>query len=1179
MNLKRHLALVFLVLVGLYNSPASAFSQEGTFMIDGKFGKAADLSVPGQYLSIPLQKTMLQLPITLQCWIKINSTVNYNIIMAVGLKSNPAHWEIYTTPSDGYLEVYIPQAGTFRSTSMLKPDQWYFLALRFEYKRILLYVDGVSVLEKEVSQELRFDESPLLIGKVEAEMLGFDGAMDDLVITRSRHNLQDYTPKDPFKPDNDTIFAISFDQIIEGVFPNLITGNNQAGASVRGPLAMPQGNRFLDEVQDEQYAKSPLFGNAAVEKDSRLPVHDVEAIRSIKNVSLRPIARLSLDGSWLLKGSRPAIKANLEKLIVVPEESQGTKEGWFKYGYDRSDWLPVQVPTSVQNAMLQAGLIEDPFWDTNTWDELMEHGVPNNLEALQYRQTRIERQDWFFAKTFNVPTDWKDSVIRLYFDGIDMWGSFYLNGYSLGYYAGMFGGPEYDVSRLLNFDKPNELVVRIDAVPELWPGILKGSPGWGWHYGHMISLGIWRSVELQQVPLVEIRNPFIKTLSLSEKQAELEIEYDIESSLAKPLELQVLCVIEGKTFKSHPLEFANHINAYFGTNRYRTKITIDNPKLWWPLYYGNPDRYLLKLTVVRDGKSIHTVDASFGIRTVKMMPLYGAQPEVDYRWQFVINGVPMFIKGANWCWTDPMLQQEQAKYEHILELARRGGIQMLRAWGGGIIESDIFYEKCDEKGLMVYQEFPYCWGPPDFPLTDPNMLDEQVSRVVKRLRNRPSLIMWGGGNENAPITGNDEALLLVGKRCRQYDPSRPFHRTSPWGGSIHHWGVYHLGYPIESFDALAHPFIGEFGGTSMTNWDESLRYLPEEKLKVWPPDQEDIGVRYHMHNFGYGDFAKQFRYCDYGPINDWKTYIDYSQLSQGDIIRYACNKQRSGSYFNKGGLWFYKLTELFPGHSWGVVGYYGHPKLSYYQAKHAYAPQAAFAHYSKFNWSADEPFKASIHIANDSAQPLNDMVVEAVIYGSDLQPLWSNSYPVDVVPASTRRRLDQISVLLDSQKIHPFLMAVSLWTSERKLVSDQWYWFNYQIKTEAKKEVEAIPTWSWSQDMAPEAFRAYGEKIKAPLLELPRTRLSATLNTNGSKGILRIKNMTDTPAFMVLIDHFPHQYGNFLEDNGICLYPGQMRQIEFEVVDGIDALNKMTVRAWNADEVQVIQSEVMADEK
>jgi hypothetical protein len=1010
-----------------------------------------------------------------------------------------------------------------------------------------------------------------MIGRITGEVLGCTGAIDDLRIQRGAGQYEGVVPTVPAVVDANTIALFSFDEMDQEkeVIPNLMSADSKMVIKVQDALSLPEGDRFLDEVQEEQYMNSTLHGDAAIEMESLLPLRFVKAEKGNINPGTASGEVLSLDGEWLLKEGAPRVPWNIELKRLSAEESEGVKAGWFKEGVDRIGWRKVTVPTSVQSALLKLGELENPFWDTNTWDELKKNGWPQDF-TWNHRKTRIEQKEWWFARSFDVPQTWQGKSIRLYFDGIDYAGSVYLNGKPLGYHAGMFGGPELDVSKLVYFDKPNEVVVRVDGVPDSWFGILKGSPGWGWHYGHLISTGIWRSVEIATVPEVELQAPFVKTMSISESEAVLRVEYYVVNGSPDPVDVQVSGQITGKTFKSDPITFQNNLVAVpYGKSRFETEITVKNPKLWWPVNYGAPDRYTLVIqTGDAKGKIENSQSTDFGIRTVSMNPMRGQTAETDYRWQFVINGLPMFIKGCNWCWTDPMLEVDPAKYEQILELAKRAGIQMFRSWGGGIVETDPFYEKCDEKGLMVYQEFPYCWGPPDFPMTDPSVLDDQVSRVVKRNRNHPSLVMWGGGNENVRIAGADEGLFLVGRRCRQFDPTRPFHRTSPWGGSFHNWGVFHNGLPFDSgFINNPSVWYGEFGQPSVGTYEETLKYMPKEKLEKWPPAQDDGGWQMHMNQFGFGDMAKVMRYCDYGPIQSWKNYIEYSQMSQGDEIAFACNQQRAGSYLNKGGLWFYKLTELFPGQSWGVLGFYSYPKLSYYRVKKLFAPQAAFAFYEKYDWQADEKFKASLHVNNDTSKPLEKVTVQAALYGSDLKTFWEKSYPVASVSVASRVDLDALEIDLPAGKIAPFLMSVRMTASDGKLLSDQWYWFNFKAKTEKVNELEKIAAWGWPHDRAPEAFEAYANLPEARLLNLPRTNLTAVVKQEGLKGTLTLSNTGTLPAFNVLIDGFPYEYGCFLDDNSLCLLPGESRSIAFELGSEKDTVAGLSARAWNADAV------------
>ncbi len=1148
------LALTVLVVAG------TARADGNHRLVSGKYGTALDLASAGRTASFPVGALLEKRPVTFSCWVRLDRFDAFNIILASGPKSG-RHWEVYTAAGSGQLSVYIPQVGDSRSPVVPPLNTWFFLAFRLEDQGYQLYLDGTLVLEKRYAQRLIFDAPAVHVASIPNEALRMTGALDELVIRRGNGTLLGRVPKGPAGTAGN-VAVFHFDVVSDdGVTPNAVGESIVGDATIVDNLTMPKGERFLDEVMDERYETAVLYGDRSVEAESRLPVMRAEARPAPPVAKATPGKRLSLDGAWRMKGAAPFKRPDLTKenrLTAV--ERQGVTEKWFAYGTKRDDWYTVQVPTTVQNALLKLGEIEDPLWDDNTWKELHEHGWPKDF-AWHHRKTRIEQQDWWFARTFDVPADWKGEDIRLYFDGVDYGASFYLNGHTLGYHQGMFGGPSYDVTPLLYFDKPNELVVCVDTVPDAWTGILKGSPGWGWHYGHLVSMGIWRGVTLETVPEVEIEAPFVKTKVLSGDGATLAVEYYTNSRVPGSVRTTVRFEMEGANFDGPLTAFTNTINVPYGKARWETVIELPHAKAWWPMNYGGQPLYHLRASI--GGKDLKTT--RFGIRTIEMKPLRGQKAVEDYRWQFVINGVPMFIKGANWCWTDPMLQGDPAKYEHILETARRGGIQMFRCWGGGMVETDTFYRLCDEKGLMVYEEFPYCWGPPDFPLTDPAVLDRQVTAVVKRNRNHPSLVMWGGGNENVAISGNDDGLLLVGRRCRQYDRTRPFHRTSPWGGSFHNWGVFHNGQPIDSgFVNSPSVWYGEFGLPTMSNWLESLRYLPKKKLETWLPAQDDGGIMSHMNQFGYGDMAKLMRYADYGPINSWRQYIEYGQMAQGDEIAFATNLQRAGSYLNKGGLWFYKMTELFPGQAWGVVGFYGYPKLSYYRAKQFYAPRAAFVQYDRYDWAPGETFHAGVYAANDSSLPLKHATVRVVIYGSDLEELWRKDYPVENVPTATRVELDQLALTLDPAKVTPFLLAVSLRDGDGARLSDQWSWFNFHVTTDAIKKVEEIPAWGWPHDRAPEAFAAYGNLAEARLLNLPKVKLEVRLERDGAEGAFVITNTADRPAFNVIIDDFPYVYGTYLEDNSFSLYPQETRRVTFTLGDPGQDLSGVTVKAWNA---------------
>jgi len=1138
-----------LALVSMSVGNAAASSR----LIDGKFGKAINLHQGERSVTVPLGRTMEKLPVTFELWAKADASSTFNILLACSSKSNMQHWELYTQPSTGILCLYMPQLKSHDSASRVNiaDGAWHFIALRFTDSQLQLYVDGKLGVDLTSPSPLQFDTADLHIGTLDDAALAYSGAVDELLITRAAADLSGFVPSAPFAADESTVRLYHFDQTSGDSTPDSATGPDSARALIVDGQTLPVGNAFLDEVQDQQFEASALSGDTAVDLESKLPALSVTAQPLTAKWSTAEAQTMSLSGPWLMK-SCPHVEFPAPHAYTA-SESIGVEQGWEKPGYDRKDWLPVRVPTSVQSALIAQKQLDDPFWYSNTYDELTNYGEPKEFPWVR-RFTRNEQQDWWFARSFNAPESWKGKSIRLTFDGIDYSGSVYLNGSSLGYHAGMFGGPVRDVSGLLHFDSPNWLVVRVDRAPPIWTGILKGSPGFGWHYGHLVSMGIWRDVHIDALPKVEISDPYVVTQSISGSKAVLKIEYYVDSHEPGIIPLQVSGQLDGANFSAAPIAFANKLNAPYGRSRYRTIVSLNNAHIWWPLNYGAQNLYNLRLSCRSAADVISTTVARFGIRTLEMKPVAGTLSKQSYRWQFVVNGQPMFIKGANWCWSDPMLKVDPAKYERLLELARRAGIQMFRAWGGGIIETDEFYRRCDEKGLMVYQEFPFCWGPWDFPRTDPVVEDQQVSQVVKHLRNHPSLVMYGGGNENSPSPGNDEALFLVGKRCREFDPSRPFHRTDPWGGSTHNWSVYHGRRPIDScYHGQPSVWYGEFGMATMTNMSSTSKYWPQSVIDEWPPSFTDGGVLGHLNTFTITDIFKVLGYADYGPI---------------DSIRYAGEGQRSCSGQNKTGFWFYKFTDLFPGHSFAVVDYYGSPKISYYRAKQFCRPICAFASYDKLDWADNEPFAASIHVADDTNHPVASAQVVATIYGSNLKPVWEKDYSVRDLQPNARVDLDSINVPIPPGQNKPFLLAVTLRSSAGELISDEWYWLNFQAKSDAMShywtdDVNKIPVSEYGQ-----VFQAYANAPEARLLTLPKTNLSANCSVSGTHGQIKIVNNSDNPAFNVLIDNFPDGARDFLDEDSFCLRPHETRQIGFDIGPG-ETAPALSVRAWNAPSVSV----------
>ncbi|WP_432483481.1 glycoside hydrolase family 2 protein [Kineococcus esterisolvens] len=909
----------------------------------------------------------------------------------------------------------------------------------------------------------------------------------------------------------------------------------------------------LDEVELRRWRTALLAGDDAVEADLAVPPRPVSTVAADRALPGATAPEVSLDGEWLLAGTPPARQFSIDVWTGTAPRGPGAPAPvtWFREDTDRSAWVRATVPGTVQGALVAAGLMADPLTGSAVHDELVEHGQPREW-PWHFRRTRVEQQEWWYARRFTVPENLRGRRLRLVFDGVDHEASVYLNGQLLRRHAGAYGGPDVDVTEALRGDGENELVVRVSPPPRDWHGVLKASPGWGWHYGHLIPVGIWRSVRLRAVPDVEPAHLFVRTTALDDGRARVRVEADLHAHTAARGAVPLQVLLRRPDGGVDQVRRAA-VDLPAGLTRIAVDLDVHDPALWWPHGYGEQPLHRMELTV--EGT---TVETSFGIRTVSTEALPEWSSPEFYRWRFVVNGRPLFLKGANWCWTDPLAREPFDLDAHLLDLTVRANLQLLRAWGGGIVERDEFYDECDRLGVLVWQEFPLCFGLPDATGTDLRVLDDQVPRIVRRLRNHPCLLLWGGGNENPEPVAGDDPMLLVGRRVTQLDPSRPHHRTDPWGGSRHNYRVYHEGEPIDTgYRAVDAPVLGEYGLSSQCDLGSMRRFVPPELLDVWPPPPHGA-ILQHQAQFSLVDLVKQLRYADYGPVRGWEQMVEYSQLAQGEALRYASELVRAGSGTRTSAYVLYKVGEVFPGASWSIVDFYGVPKRSYYRIAQFSRAVCGFATPEHLEWPPGSVFTAAVHVANDTPHDARALRLTATVFDAHLRPVASRHAVLDVAADGREQPFD---VRAEGVTADVFLLAVRLTGAGGELLSDQWYWFNAHPKNTSVQDLEARPVDDlWNEPTEP-MFGAYAEDRRAPLLELPRTALRAEL----TRGELVVHNTGAVPAVNVLVDGFPHGPGAWLGDDSVGLLPGERRGIPVRLPGAWRG--ELLVRAWNADPV------------
>ena len=685
-------------------------------------------------------------------------------------------------------------------------------------------------------------------------------------------------------------------------------------AAVLAELAKPdvivlQGKprkKSMDEIDRESFAvrSKPLDG---VLRAVRLTA-GVVTYQMVGKV-------ISLDGVW--------------DMVEGGEEESRLHAAWERV-------IPATIPGSVHTALVDNGKLPDP------------------TVGLNQKLARPESfKTWWFKKTFQRPAG--AGPFRLYFGGVCNRAAFYLNGEYLGSHEGMFGGPEFDITSKLRDE--NVLIVRLEPIPfedggiypennASWKRTVVFNNDYGWHYSNLQSQGIWENVDLIAVPSVEIRDPFIAATDIQNGTARLSVALEGQQVVRGTLVGEV----RPANFDGDPYHFEVPVESSSTAEVVKLSFQIPDPKLWWPVDLGDPNLYQLRLWFVSSGVVTDYAERNFGIRSVEMAPLPEGPSEDLFNWTFVINGMPRFIKGTNWCTMDPLMDFRKERYDRFLSLMANQHVQLMRAWGSGMPETDEFYDLCDAKGLMVLQEWPTAWNSHE---TQPyEMLEETVRLTTLRIRNHPSLVMYGSGNESSEPFG--KAIDMMGRLSYELDGSRHFHRGEPWGGSQHnytcYWGRAHLDYNVANMKAK---FWGEFGLACMPSYESVKRYLSEDELQTWPPNKGGA-LEYHTPIFGHADdVSRQMQYAGYFVDKRNCTIEQFtigSQLSQAVGLRHPLERARTMWPFTTGAC-YYKINDNFPAASWSTVDWYGAPKIGYYFVQDAFAPLHACILFSRLNFA------------------------------------------------------------------------------------------------------------------------------------------------------------------------------------------------------------------------------------
>jgi beta-mannosidase len=626
------------------------------------------------------------------------------------------------------------------------------------------------------------------------------------------------------------------------------------------------------------------------------------------------------------------------------------------YGEIDAERLPAAVPGCVHTDLLAAGEIPDPFYGDN------------ELQVQWVGET-----DWLYRRDFEVPeTFLTHEQVLLRCEGLDTLTTIWLNGREIGHTDNMFRTWEFDLKDTLQAGK-NEIEIRFDSAVRAgqarlaqryihnWgtddhklPGgnyIRKAAYHFGWDWGPKLApCGIWRDIELLAFDS-RLEGVHIVQIHGQAGQVTLGVEVDVQAAGSEPLSAACTVAFDGETVIEGQ-------TAVAGTRAF-LDLPIAEPQLWWPNGLGEQPLYDVQVRLLDEaGKTVDARQKQIGLRTLE---LDRHEDEWGESFQFVVNGVPFFAKGANWIPADSFVTRiDDDHYWRLLSDAAAANMNMLRVWGGGIYEQDTFYEQCDRLGICIWQDFMFaCAAYPTFDEAFMANVEQEALDAIRRLRHHACLALWCGNNEleqglvseewtEITMGKADYAALfdeLLPKLLADEDPQTDYWPSSPhspldnrydWNnphwGDAHVWEVWHGKKPFEYYRTCRHRFCSEFGFQS----------LPEPRMVATYTEAEERNitsyVMEHHQRSGIGNQTIIHYMLDWFRLpTSFESTLWLSQIVQGTSMRYAVEHWRRSMPRGMGTL-YWQLNDCWPVASWSSLDYAGRWKALQYMARRFYAP-------------------------------------------------------------------------------------------------------------------------------------------------------------------------------------------------------------------------------------------------
>lgn len=828
------------------------------------------------------------------------------------------------------------------------------------------------------------------------------------------------------------------------------------------------------------------------------------------------------------------------------DETDARPEEISSLSTDTGDWMSATVPGTVLNSLVRNGVYPEPY-----------HGLNNKLESGLipdlYHAGRDFYTYWFRTEFSLREEDREGRNVWLQLDGINYRAEVWLNGAMVAGITGMFDQRVVDVTSKVRTTELNVLAVKVYPVD--MPGTVKPKGGKqfgangefqnggngeigrnvtqlmtvGWDFTYLDGVrdrntGIWRGVSVFTTGKARLAHAFVRSeiagpkYDVARQTVSVEVSYPgyIPQGRKQAVKVKGEIAGTGVRFEKEVSLYRGEVKEVVFTPEEFPQLVIEDPRLWWPVNKGPQNLYGLTLTAEIGGAVSDSISTRFGIREIT-----STTDTPDGSRTFYVNGRPLFIRGTNWL-PESMLRTSDERMYAEMRYTAQSGVNLIRFWGGGIAESDYFFQLCDQLGILVWQEF-WMTGDTDHP-ADPDVYFANVASTVKRIRNHPSLAYYVASNESTEMSGTQRLI-------DDLDGTRGYQMESECGG-IHDGSPYKQVNPMSHYENTASErgsrvwgFNPEYGAPCLPTV-ESLREMMDEK-DLWPINKEvwdySDGNGFHRMTTLYADMVDE-----YGPSESIDEFARKAQFvgamnykSIWEVWNY--NKLGYGDRYTSGFLYWYHNSSM--------------PQVAGRMWDHSLEPTAAL--YAAAN--ACEPLhpqfdylKNTVSVVNDYYRSFSGYRVSADVYDLDMKRIFSRKATVDLPSDGVAN--DILTLDFSGSRTSIQFIVLTLDDENDRQVGSNFYW-------RSNNEYEGSGT------LTGPATAGFGDIEK-----LGKTRLAVEYETSrrgGSHFIdLELRNVGKTLSFFTQVQWLDGAgkpvRPSFYSDNFICLMPGQRRTVRIE---------------------------------